>query len=180
MHSGRQDMEIFFNINNKLPSPVYDTQIAAMVCGFGDSIGYENLVSQLAERFETTAADVRNLARRVTQRDQSLNTPISGEFGESWLDRLKSDAETPEDRIAKDSERIELCELIVRGMQNLPAREQFIIKSRYFAEARQTFASIGRELNLSKDRVRQLETRALQTLKEFMEPGLIDGRIIIK
>ena len=41
-------------------------------------------------------------------------------------------------------------------------------------------SSIGRELNLSKDRVRQLETRALQTLKEIMEPGLIDGRIIIK
>ena len=140
----------------------------------------ENIVSQLAERFETTAADVRNLARRVTQRDQSLDTPICDEFGESWLDQLKSDTETPEDSIAKDSEKIELCELIVRAMQNLPTREQFIIKSRYFAEAKQTFASIGRELNLSKDRVRQLETRALQTLKKFMEPGLIDGRIIVK
>ena len=47
MHSGRQDMEIFYNINNKLPTPVYDTQIAAMVCGFGDQISYENLVKSL-------------------------------------------------------------------------------------------------------------------------------------
>ena len=49
MHSGKQDMEIFYNFNNKLPTPVYDTQIAAMVCGFGDQISYENLVKKLLD-----------------------------------------------------------------------------------------------------------------------------------
>ena len=46
-HSGRQDLEIFYNIFGKLPSPIYDTQIAAMVCGYGDQISYENLVFDL-------------------------------------------------------------------------------------------------------------------------------------
>ena len=140
----------------------------------------ENIVTQLAERFETTAVDVRNLARRVTLRDQSLDAPISDEYGETWLDQLKSDAETPEERIVQESEKTILSELMKRALQKLPAREQFIIKNRYFVEAKQTFASIGRELNLSKDRVRQLENRALQTLKELTEPGLIDSQIIIK
>ena len=140
----------------------------------------ENIVTQLAERFETTAADVRNLARRVTLRDQSLDAPISDEHGETWLDQLKSDAETPEECIAQESEKTILSELMERALQKLPAWEQFIIKNRYFVEAKQTFASIGRELNLSKDRVRQLENRALQTLKELTEPGLIDSQIIIK
>ena len=140
----------------------------------------ENIVTQLAERFETTAVDVRNLARRVTLRDQSLDAPISGEHGETWLDQLKSDAETPEESIVQESEKTILSELMKRALQKLPAREQFIIKNRYFVEAKQTFASIGRELNLSKDRVRQLENRALQTLKELTEPGLIDSQIIIK
>ena len=140
----------------------------------------ENIVAQLAERFETTAVDVRNLARRVTLRDQSLDAPISDEHGETWLDQLKSDAETPEECIAQESEKTILSELMERALQKLPAREQFIIKNRYFVEAKQTFASIGRELNLSKDRVRQLENRALQTLKELTEPGLIDSQIIIK
>ena len=59
MHSGRQDMEIFYNINNKLPTPVYDTQIAAMVCGFGDQISYENLVKSLLNvNLEKSAAIV--------------------------------------------------------------------------------------------------------------------------
>ncbi|MBO39849.1 MAG: ribonuclease D [Rhodospirillaceae bacterium] len=47
-HAARQDFEIFYQLTGKLPSPVSDTQISAMVCGFGDSVGYETLVSQLA------------------------------------------------------------------------------------------------------------------------------------
>ncbi len=47
-HAGRQDLEIFYNLTGRLPVPVFDTQVAAMVCGFGDSIGYEHLVSKLA------------------------------------------------------------------------------------------------------------------------------------
>ena len=47
-HAGRQDLEIFYNLTGRLPIPVFDTQVAAMVCGFGDSIGYEHLVSKLA------------------------------------------------------------------------------------------------------------------------------------
>ncbi len=46
-HSARQDLEIFFMISGKVPAPLFDTQIAAMVCGFGDSVGYENLVRNL-------------------------------------------------------------------------------------------------------------------------------------
>lgn len=47
-HAGRQDVEIFFHRAGAIPAPVFDTQIAAMVCGFGDSAGYETLVSKLA------------------------------------------------------------------------------------------------------------------------------------
>jgi len=49
MHACRQDMEIFFQIMGKLPAPIFDTQIAAMVCGFGDSVGYETLVTKIAK-----------------------------------------------------------------------------------------------------------------------------------
>jgi ribonuclease D len=43
-HAGRQDLEIFYNLSGRIPTPVFDTQIAAQVCGFGASIGYDNLV----------------------------------------------------------------------------------------------------------------------------------------
>src|ERR1700741_1035704 len=47
-HAARQDIEIFFNLTGAVPEPVFDTQIAAMVCGFGDAASYETLVAKLA------------------------------------------------------------------------------------------------------------------------------------
>jgi ribonuclease D len=47
-HSGRQDIEIFHHLSGKVPHPVFDTQIAAMVLGFGDSISYDQLVQRTA------------------------------------------------------------------------------------------------------------------------------------
>ena len=46
-HSARQDMEIFFHLFGRLPEPIFDTQVAAMVCGFGESVSYDRLVSQI-------------------------------------------------------------------------------------------------------------------------------------
>ncbi|MEM7427145.1 MAG: ribonuclease D [Pseudomonadota bacterium] len=46
-HAARQDVEIMHHMGNVIPSPMFDTQVAAMVCGFGDSVGYENIVRQL-------------------------------------------------------------------------------------------------------------------------------------
>lgn len=49
LHAARQDLEIFYIEGGTLPRPLFDTQIAAMVCGFGDQIGYETLVRKLAK-----------------------------------------------------------------------------------------------------------------------------------
>ena len=46
-HSARQDIEIIVNLSGKVPEPLFDTQVAAMVCGFGECAGYANLVSSL-------------------------------------------------------------------------------------------------------------------------------------
>lgn len=47
LHSARQDMEIFFHLTGWLPAPIFDTQVAAMVCGFGESVGYDTLVRKM-------------------------------------------------------------------------------------------------------------------------------------
>jgi ribonuclease D len=48
MHAARQDLEIFYRLG-RLPKPLYDTQVAAMVCGFGEEVAYDTLVSRLAK-----------------------------------------------------------------------------------------------------------------------------------
>ncbi|MGB0748993.1 MAG: ribonuclease D [Magnetospiraceae bacterium] len=48
-HAARQDLEIFYLLTGTIPAPLFDTQVAAMVCGFGDQVGYEALASKLAK-----------------------------------------------------------------------------------------------------------------------------------
>ena len=48
-HAARQDLEIFFVEADVFPTPLFDTQVAAMVCGFGDQVGYETLVRKIAK-----------------------------------------------------------------------------------------------------------------------------------
>lgn len=62
-HAARQDIEIFHNLCGAIPTPVFDTQVAAMVCGFGDSIAYDQLV------LRTTGAKIDKTSR-FTQWDK--------------------------------------------------------------------------------------------------------------
>lgn len=49
-HACRQDIEIFYLLTGKIPAPIFDTQVAAAVCGHGDSVGYETLVSKIVKK----------------------------------------------------------------------------------------------------------------------------------
>ena len=46
-HAARQDLEIFYHLTGQIPTPLFDTQVAAMVCGFGESVSYQQLVQEL-------------------------------------------------------------------------------------------------------------------------------------
>ncbi|MBL4907640.1 MAG: ribonuclease D [Sneathiella sp.] len=46
-HAGRQDLEIFHHLSGDVPKPIFDTQVAAMVCGYGESVGYDTLVAKI-------------------------------------------------------------------------------------------------------------------------------------
>ncbi len=68
-HAGRQDLEIFYHLTGKLPQPIFDTQIAAMVCGFGDAAGYETLVTKLTRaRLDKASRFTDWSARPLTER----------------------------------------------------------------------------------------------------------------
>lgn len=63
-HAARQDLEIFFNLTGKVVQPIFDTQIAAMVCGYGDSVGYENLVRNITGNSLDKSVQYTNWANR--------------------------------------------------------------------------------------------------------------------
>lgn len=63
-HAARQDIEIFYKLTGAIPAPLFDTQIAAMVCGFGDQAGYETLVRKILGREVDKSSRVTDWARR--------------------------------------------------------------------------------------------------------------------
>lgn len=101
MHAARQDIEIFHNLSGVIPKPLFDTQVAAMVCGFGDSVSYEALVKRIlnesvdkSSRFTDwrrrplseqqiayAAADVTHLRRVYAE----LSAELASSGRESWV-----------------------------------------------------------------------------------------------
>jgi len=64
LHAARQDIEIFFHQGGTIPDPLFDTQIAAMVCGFGDSASYETLSRKIAQTEIDKSARYSDWSRR--------------------------------------------------------------------------------------------------------------------
>lgn len=75
-HAARQDLEIFFLEKNIFPKPFFDTQVAAMVCGFGDQVGYETLVKKLAVVDIDKTSRFTNWSQRPLSKQQ-LNYAIA-------------------------------------------------------------------------------------------------------
>ena len=69
-HAGRQDIEIFYNLSGKIPQNVFDTQIAAMVCGFSENIGYGNLVREITHVELDKSCRLTDWSHRPLEEDQ--------------------------------------------------------------------------------------------------------------
>lgn len=63
-HAARQDLEIFWHLTGQIPAPIFDTQIAAMVCGFGDSVAYDQLVRTIIKKSLDKSSRFTDWSRR--------------------------------------------------------------------------------------------------------------------
>ncbi|MEN2975943.1 ribonuclease D [Tistrella bauzanensis] len=70
-HAARQDVEIFLLLFGAVPTPMFDTQVAAMVCGFGESVGYETLVNKLARASIDKSSRFTDWSRRPLTEKQA-------------------------------------------------------------------------------------------------------------
>lgn len=126
----------------------------------------EEVAAGMAARFGVTMAEVVAVARRMAGVDRSLDQPTGS--APSALDALACPKPSPEAAVAAASEQRHLTSALAAALAKLSLREQLVIQRRYLAEARATFSAIGSELGVSKDRVRQLETKALAKLRELL------------
>jgi len=127
----------------------------------------------IAERLGATVPEIERMEAHIARSDQSLNTPIGDDEAIEQIDLLADSSATPEEIESAASGRRARSEWINKALDQLSTREREIIAQRFLADRRITLAEIGENFGVSKERIRQIEGRALQkmhaTLNEFIE-----------
>jgi RNA polymerase sigma-32 factor len=119
----------------------------------------------IASELSVHTDEVEAMEMRLAGGDQSLNATISPTGEDEWQDFLADERPTPEETVmfARDSRTRSIW--LAQALAELTDREQIIIKERRLRDDARTLEELGRDLGISKERVRQIEHRALEKLK---------------
>lgn len=131
--------------------------------------GYQ-LREKIAHEVGVPLRDVEMMEGRLAGSDYSLNaTQSSEDEGRQWIDTIEDDGARGDERVERDHDLRALREWLCEAMGRLNERERFIVRERKLRDAPRTLESLGAELNLSKERVRQLEAAAFLKMRKHLE-----------
>ena len=120
---------------------------------------------KLAEDIGVKFKDIEDMKGRLTGSDQSLNATFSENSELEVQDLLVDERASPEQNAILTKDTKTISNLINEALNKLPEREKKIIGARQLSENTVTLQELGKDLGISKERVRQLENRALNKLK---------------
>lgn len=136
----------------------------------GETLDSHQLRHMIATEVGVPLADVEMMEGRLSGSDFSLNaTQSSDEDGREWIDALEDDSVQAAEQVEGSHDAAYLRNWLISAIQNLNARERFIVTERKLREAPRTLESLGEELGLSKERVRQLEAAAFTKMRRSLE-----------
>lgn len=119
----------------------------------------------IADKLDVSVADVERMELHLTRPDQSLNALIGlDDDGAQFQDLLEDGGPGPEELAANASGRRTRKKWLESALDKLTPRERRIIVRRFLEEDKSTLAEIGVEFGVSKERIRQIESRALQKM----------------
>lgn len=125
---------------------------------------------KIATKLKVKTKDVADMEGRISGGDQSLNATINNEDGaDEWQSFLSDDAPNPEEIVTSIKDAKTRSEWINNALSELSDREQKIIRERHLGYETVTLEALGEDLGISKERVRQLEKRAMGRLKDSIQ-----------
>ena len=128
----------------------------------------DDQVNEISKRLDVDSNEVINMNRRMMGQENSLNDPIkSGETSE-WQDWLVDEKLDQELLISQQQEYEDKKELLDSAMQNLNEREKAIITARRLSENPLTLDELSKKYKISRERIRQIETKAFEKLQKMM------------
>jgi RNA polymerase sigma-32 factor len=121
---------------------------------------------RIADELSVSLDDVTNMEMRLAASDQSLNAPLGEESEDAWQDFLPDERANPEDVVIGMRGSEMRSRWLAEALETLNDRERRIIHARRLQEEGATLEELGADLGVSKERVRQLEHRALTKLRK--------------
>ncbi len=125
-------------------------------------------VTEIANKMGVQEEDVIDMDTRMSAHDQHLNSKIGGDSEDEWQDMLVEPSESQETLLLESQERKLNNQMLESAMSKLNEREQDIIRARHLEENPATLEDLSKIHNISRERVRQIESRAMEKLQKEM------------
>ena len=125
-------------------------------------------VKEISKRLDVDSKEVVNMNRRMMGHEKSLNDPIKAGENEEWQDWLVDDQMDQELVLAQKQEYDEKKDLLKESIKILNDREREVIEARRLSENPKTLEQLSQKYKISRERIRQIETKAFEKLQKSM------------
>ena len=128
----------------------------------------ESQVKEISKRLNVDSKEVVNMNRRMMGQEKSLNDPIKSDEGDEWQDWLTDDSLDQELILSQKQEYDDKKQLLQESIKILDERERKIIEERKLSENPKTLDELSKKYKISRERIRQIETKAFEKLQKAM------------
>ena len=125
-------------------------------------------INKVSNMLNVKSIDIQNMESRLTGGDLHLNQKVDNETENDLMSLLADERQNPEESFEEFNDKNIKKDFIKRAIETLNEREKTIIRLRKFREKSITLDELGTKLRISKERVRQIETKALEKLKKSL------------
>ncbi|MFK7869298.1 MAG: RNA polymerase factor sigma-32 [Roseobacter sp.] len=136
----------------------------------GEVLDRHQLRQMISTEIGVPLHDVEMMEGRLSGSDYSLNaTQSTDDEGREWIDALEDESAQASEQVELSHDTEQLREWLLQAMGDLNDRERFIVRERKLRDQPRTLESLGQELSLSKERVRQLEAAAFGKMRKSLD-----------
>ena len=128
----------------------------------------QNEINKVSNMLNVKSIDVQNMESRLTGGDLHLNQKVDNDTENDLMSLLADERQNPEETFEEFNDKNIKKDFISKAIETLNEREKIIIRLRKFKEKSITLDELGQKLKISKERVRQIETKALEKLKRSL------------
>ena len=160
---------LFFNMRR------IQAQLEREAMQMGISLDSDQLHRKIATEIGVPLGDVKMMDGRLSGPDYSLNaTQSTDEEGREWIETLEDESEGADSLFEQAHDNVHLRKCLLDALSTLNDRERLIVRERAIREDTRTLESLGKELSLSKERIRQIEAAAFQKLRKHLQNNMAE------